>query len=717
VRGKRSVKDDRKTKKELIAELEELRDRVSSLGRDTRAASDDHENIYRRFVELSPDPFLVVQDGIVKYASPSFKEMFGYTQSDLSDNISFMSLARDEDKERVVQRFKDRFDGKELSRTFRIDVVAKDGHMVPCETSATLIDFEGRPADLIIARDLSDSKRAEERLVESEQRFRAVFEQVADSIILVDVDTGSIVDFNELAHKNLGYTREEFEKLTLADIEAVESPEETAEHIRKISEDGCAVFETRNKRKDGELRDVIVNTRVVTFGEKQLFASVLSDVTHRKQYEQRIRFLGIITEQISDSVVATDLDFKVIYTNRSFLQMYGYEPGELDGQSLDVLNAETNAEQIQNEIYQAMLSGKVWTGELLNRRKDGSTFPCEVTVFPLADEEGAVFAYAGIQRDITERKRVETSLRHARENLEIRVAHRTSELEHTLSALRDSEEHLRTILESTADGILVVSRDGSVTHANARFVEMWRIPPELLATGDDEKLLEYAIEQLVDPAIFLDKVHHLYESTELNFDTLNFKDDRVFERFSCPLLKEGVNEGRVWSFRDVTDRHKAQEEIRKFKTISDRANYGAAILSLDGTLLYVNDTLADMTGYTKDEMVGRSLFSLSDAGQLAQRRMLFKLALEEGGFEAEEVLRTEKDGSLSPTLVNATLIKDDSGAPLFLSVTGVSSCASCCVNARIWSSSSRARSPAPNTFSRYPRAGLSSGTSPATIST
>ncbi|HVP38554.1 MAG TPA: response regulator [Candidatus Saccharimonadales bacterium] len=141
----------------------------------------------------------------------------------------------------------------------------------------------------------------------------------------------------------------------------------------------------------------------------------------------------------------------------------------------------------------------------------------------------------------------------------------------TEQALRESEDLLRATLESTADGILVVDNDRRVTHANARFAELWRIPEELMARHDDTRLLAFVVDQLQDPEAFLAKVHELYGTDRTDFDTLHFKDGRVFERYSCPLVRAGGVCGRVWSFRDMSRRHRAEEERRSLEAQMQQA--------------------------------------------------------------------------------------------------------------------------------------------------
>jgi PAS domain S-box-containing protein len=135
---------------------------------------------------------------------------------------------------------------------------------------------------------------------------------------------------------------------------------------------------------------------------------------------------------------------------------------------------------------------------------------------------------------------------------ELRVS---SELDRSLSLLRAT-------LEATADGLLVVSDKGAITSYNQRFAEMWGIPEEVLASGRDEEALSYAIRQLKDPESFMAKVRDLYADPNAeSFDTLEFSDGRVIERYSRPQRISNRTVGRVWSFRDITEQKRLESEL------------------------------------------------------------------------------------------------------------------------------------------------------------
>ncbi|MCP4404466.1 MAG: PAS domain S-box protein, partial [bacterium] len=138
-------------------------------------------------------------------------------------------------------------------------------------------------------RNVLARKHAETALRESEQRFRTIFEQAADSIVLVDTETEVLVEFNDRAHENLGYTRKEFQALKISDLEVIESQEEVAKHIEHVVKDGGDLFETQHKTQSGEIRDILVSTRMLSLQGKDFALSIWRDITERKQAEEALR--------------------------------------------------------------------------------------------------------------------------------------------------------------------------------------------------------------------------------------------------------------------------------------------------------------------------------------------------------------------------------------------------------------------------------------------
>jgi len=156
--------------------------------------------------------------------------------------------------------------------------------------------------------------------------------------------------------------------------------------------------------------------------------------------------------------------------------------------------------------------------------------------------------------------------------LAARLRGQTIRLAKAESALRQSEVELRGVLDTTADGILAVNKDGKIIKANRHFADLWHIPASLLDSGDDRQLLDFVLSQLTDPEAFLKKVRALYGSRDEDTDTLLFKDGRIIERYSAPLVRENAVLGRVWSFRDITERKQAEAALKRTLAELEKSN-------------------------------------------------------------------------------------------------------------------------------------------------
>jgi PAS domain S-box-containing protein len=285
------------------------------------------------------------------------------------------------------------------------------------------------------------------------------------------------------------------------------------------------------------------------------------------------RFKRIIETQ-GEGVAKVDLHERFIYANPAAERIFGVEPGELLGRNLEEFLEphEFNRAVQQTERRQR---GEKSVYELEIVRPDKQKRSILLTVSPFYDDQKKFKGSLATLRDITERK-------HAEEEV------------------KEQKEILKAVIESSLDSILVVDEQTSITLANKRFYRMWHMPGELEETQDHLKLLDYVSDQLEDPEAFLSRVRQLYQSSEESLDTLLFKDGRIFERVSFPLMKEGNIVGRVWTFRDITERTRVEEEKQKLEKKLQHALKMEAIGALAGGIAHdFNNILAAIIGYTE----------------------------------------------------------------------------------------------------------------------
>lgn len=236
-------------------------------------------------------------------------------------------------------------------------------------------------------------------------------------------------------------------------------------------------------------------------------------------------------------VAVTDLKGTITYVNQLFSEISGYAPEELLGENHRILNSGHHPRGFFKQMYEVITKGEVWNAEICNRAKNGTLYWVDTTVVPLKDAEGHPHSYIAIRTDITERMMASIKMKEA------------------LSLMH-------SVLESTDNGILVTSIQGKILQVNNRFMEFWKIDDKTLIGRDDSELAHHAKSQLIDPETFIQGIERLYREPELElFDTLEFIDGRMFERVSLPMMSEDGVLGRVWSFRDVTERMKVQSEL------------------------------------------------------------------------------------------------------------------------------------------------------------
>ncbi len=355
---------------------------------------------------------------------------------------------------------------------------------------------------------------------------------------------------------------------------------------------------------------------------RQLFVMRETEATLREG-EERFRAL---LESGGDVVGVYAKDLRVRYVSGSLTRVTGYRPEHRVGRlGIDFVHPD-DSERVKADVAACLAAAgrPVRTG-FRARRSDGAWRDLEADIVDRTFEP-AVRGIVANFRDVTERRRAEAARERA-----------VSLLEATL--------------ESTADGLLVVDASGRIERFNQKFSAMWRLPADVLAPRD-ERALGFVLDQLQEPAAFLARVHKLYAQPEAeSFDVLRLRDGRVFERYSLPQRLAGEVVGRVWSFRDVSERAHAEEAMARLVAIIEATPDLVATADASGRPLYVNRAGRRMLGLEDaapllDPHVA-SYYPPADADRLVQEAI--PAALRDGSWSGELALR-RADGGRVPVL-------------------------------------------------------------------
>lgn len=224
---------------------------------------------------------------------------------------------------------------------------------------------------------------------------------------------------------------------------------------------------------------------------------------------------------------------------------------------------------------------------------------------------------------------------------------------------------LQSILEATADGILVVDLEGNIRHYNRRFVEMWDLPEEVLEQGDDDLALRHARDRLADPEAFLEGVRELYDRTEQErYDLLRFRDGRLIRRYSRPQTVDGEVVGRVWSFRDVSARLRAEEELRErtevFRALVSASPLAIDVLNREGEVVLWNEAAERIFGWSAEEVRG-GLPPMVPEEREGEFHSVMEDLLAGDRISGYETVRRRKDGSEVEVAVWAAPLHDAGG--------------------------------------------------------
>ncbi|MGC9196078.1 MAG: PAS domain S-box protein [Syntrophobacteraceae bacterium] len=415
--------------------------------------------------------------------------------------------------------------------------------------------------------EIVERKRAEEARREREGITSAILNQTSDGIVLIDCQTQRFVEFNDAACNQLGYSRQEFARLKLFDIQGSLDEKEFEERSRAVTKTGYVRFENRHKGKDGSLRDVLISNRVIDLNGRTCWVGVWLDITERKQMEEALRESELRFRTILHT---TNEGFWMIKKNGATLDanprmcaILGKDLEEvLGGKIFDFLEEESKP--VFEKIMEQAAHGSPGVHEITVCRSDGSQAFCRFSVTPFFDTSGGHVGAFAMVTDITDRKHNEMKL------------------------LRAKAEWERTF-DSVPDLVCIVDTSYRIVRANRAMVQRFGIPQEQCVGMQCFQVI-HKTDRPPDfcplALLLADGREHTVEVHEQSLDS-----DLVIK--VSPLFDEkGVLIGAVHSVRDVTEQKALEKQINQSQKME-------ALGALAGGIAHdFNNILAIIMGYT-----------------------------------------------------------------------------------------------------------------------
>ena len=341
--------------------------------------------------------------------------MLGYEVEALI-GTTIKDLVHPDEQDAVAQRFRQRLNGAAVPPQYETLFRAKDGAAVPVEITAAVTLWQGKPAGLMVVRDISQRKQVENELRASEERLRLVAENIADGLVTMG-ENCLIESFNPAAERIFGYRTDEMLGKNVNLLMPEPYCNQHNDYIRNYLASGRSTIfgsarELPGRRKDGTVFPLELIVTEFHHGDRRLFAGIVRDISARKVAEEQMRKLSQASEQTADGIMITDREGVIEYVNPAFERITGYVRAEAVGRKPDLLKSGRHDEEFYRRLWGTILAGETFRKVFINRRKDGGLYYEEQTITPLTDDAGRITHFISTGRDITERIAAEERLQY-----------------------------------------------------------------------------------------------------------------------------------------------------------------------------------------------------------------------------------------------------------------------------------------------------------------
>jgi PAS domain S-box-containing protein len=444
-----------------------------------------------------------------------------------------------------------------------------------------------------LCADITERRQSEQKLRESEERFRAVFEHAPSGVCVIGMDA-RYTQANEAFCRMVGYSEEELTGKLWQELTHPDDLGVSIEARNQVSGKAGGWKETDKRYIHRSGVAVWAHTRIALIRDADdaplWYVVHVEDITERRRAEQALieseqRF-RIMADSCPIGIWVCDAHGRNHFVNRSYLDFCGLTAEEFEQNHWQTTIHADDAPAFLEAFQHSLRKHTPMAIEYHSRRADGSWRWIESYAKPRFSSDGEFQGLVGISRDITKRKQNEQSLR----------------FQHSL---------IRAIHEVSLDGILVVNQEQCIVSHNQRFKEVWQVPqleisdnmPDYFVGDQPPSVLSSVLERVKDPDAFLKRIRELNDNPHVDDHCeIELKDGRTVERYTTIICSEfGEYLGRVWFFRDITERKQAEQALRnseeKFRQLAENIREVFWMMNAAGTeILYVSPAYEQIWG-------------------------------------------------------------------------------------------------------------------------
>ncbi len=316
------------------------------------------------YIQNRDGKFIDVNQGVIN--------MYGFPKEYYIGKTPFdLAAPGKTDINQIMKQFHKAFNGE--PQQFEFWGKRKNGKIFPKIVHLYKARYFGETVVYAFAMDISEIKKAQSKIKESEERFRLLFKHAADCILIFDPNQGKypiVVDANESALKAFGYKKNELIGISADKITGNEFLKKAPARIKKLRQNRVLIFEANRIRKDGSTFPVEISTRIIKMNNKKLIYSIERDITERKKAEQEITRLAALIEQIDAIAMITDLNGYVEYVNPAFQTITQYNQDEIIGKKSNILKSGKHSSDFYQQLWTTIKNGEIWHDILINTKTE-----------------------------------------------------------------------------------------------------------------------------------------------------------------------------------------------------------------------------------------------------------------------------------------------------------------------------------------------------------